>query len=153
MNYDESQDIIFLNFCTESFHTVTFDVLKTPPELKYHLPGTCTCTFLQRVHPTTHTEQVNFVLNFWCHIISMVHTSDLGMENMAASISGGATSDVGLSSCFPPDPSALDEVSGGEDPSRLVSGFVSSSAPLLSLSNSLLFMYFLPYINEEMSSK
>ena len=72
-------------------------------------------------------------------------TSDLGIEKIAASISGGATMDVGLRRCFPdPSPAAPDDPGGGEDPSRLSSDFKSSSTPLLILSSSLLLMYFLP---------
>lgn len=79
--------------------------------------------------------------------INKVHhiTSDLGIEKIAASTSGGATMDVGLRRCFPdPSPAAPDDPGGGEDPSRLSSDFESSSTPVLILSSSLLLMYFLP---------
>ena len=68
------------------------------------------------------------------------HTSDRGMEKMAASISGGATIEVGLNSLLPSPPDDFDN----EASPALVSESLSSTTPLLSLSNSLLFMYFLP---------
>ena len=76
--------------------------------------------------------------------ICVVHTSDLGMEKMAASTSGGATSEVGLRRCFLVVPGSSVVFGGGEEPSLLDFGLPSPSAPLLILSSSLLFMYFLP---------